>query len=534
VSKKVYWILFGLLLFTACTTTGAGGMNIRVVVDGRERAFVQNQALTVGQFLQKEGVIVNDFDKVLPPLLSPLTDNTTITIIRVTEKEECREEDYSYQTLTRKTDELAPGEKKVIQAGINGKRRVCAKITLEDGVEKNRIPGSSSILSQPRDEIIAVGIDAKTLNPVTIKGTIAYISGGQARVIEGNSSSQRTLPTGGNLDGRVFSLAANGRPLLYTKLATGAGTPTPTTRTINELYVILDIDDPNSKPVKLLEDVLYADWIPGRPLTFGYSTGRWSDVHPDNHEAFNDYIIAQLDIKTGKIAKAQKLVASGLTGQYAFWGTQFAWSPDGKALAWAQADGIGTIDTKTGKISKLFDFKVYSATLPRGWVWLPSLSWAADGALLAATVHGKPEGSEQPDASPIFDLRIKPDNGAFEASIADRVGIWARPQFSPVRGDPGEGYLAYLKARDGINSLNSDYDLMIADRDGSNATLVFPGLDKPGLRPVDDFSSVPIWSAEGTQIVIVYQGNLWLIDVGTGRATQLTVVDDARLPRWGQ
>lgn len=531
--RKIYWIIC-LLLVASCTPGGSGGLNVRVIVDGRERAYVQGQPIGVGQFLQKEGIRIGDFDKVTPPLLSPLTDNTTITIIRVTERDDCGEEDFAYQTLTRKTDELPPGEKKVIQAGINGKRRICAKVTLEDGVEKNRIPGTTTVISQPRDEIIAVGIDSKTLDPIQIKGTIAYISGGQARVIEGNSTSQRTLQTGGNLDGRVFALSANSRQLLYSRLAAGAGTPTPTARTINELYVLLDIDDPNGKPIKLLEDVLYADWIPGRPLTFGYSTGRWSDAHPDNHEAFNDYIIATLDNKTGKISRANKLVASGLTGQYAFWGTQFAWSPDGKALAWAQADGIGTIDTKTGKINKLYDFRVYSATLPRGWVWLPSLTWTADGTFLAATVHGKPEGSEQPEASPIFDLRVKPDTGNFEATLADRVGIWARPQFSPLRGDPAEGYLTYLKARDGINSLNSDYDLVVADRDGSNATLIFPGLDKPGLRPVDDFSSVPIWSAEGTQVVVVYQGNLWLVDVGTGRANQLTVVDDARLPRWGQ
>jgi resuscitation-promoting factor RpfB len=490
--KRVMWIL-ALCVLAACTPGASGGMNVRIVVDGRERAYVQPQPISVAQFLQKEGVRLGDFDKVYPPLLSPLTDNTTITIIRVTEREDCSEEDYAYQTLTRKTDELPPGERKVIQAGINGKRRICAKITLEDGTEKGRVPGSTAIISQPRDEIVAIGIDARTLDPVQIAGTIAYISGGQARVIEGNTSSQRTLVTGGGLDGRVFALSGNGRQLLFTRAGTN--------KTLNELYVMLDIDDPNGKPIKVLEDVLYADWIPGRPYTFGYSTGRWSDVHPDNHEAFNDFIIGQLDAKTGKITKADKVIGSGLTGQYAFWGTQFAWSPDGQSLAWAQADGIGTIDTKTRKINKLFDFKVYSATLPRGWVWLPTLSWSSDGTMLAATVHGPPEGSEQPEASPIFDLRLKPDGGAFEATLAERAGIWARPQFSPVRGDPGEGYLAYLKARDGINSLNSDYDLMIADRDGSNATLVFPGLDKPGLRPVDDFSSVPVWSAEGTQIV---------------------------------
>jgi hypothetical protein len=525
--------LFALLV--ACTPSPEPtGLKIRVVADGRERAFVYAQAIAIGQFLQRESIQLGEFDKVYPPILTPLTDGVTITIVRVTEREECTEEEFSYPTLTRKTDELPPGEKRVIQAGVNGKRRTCAKITLEDGLEKNRVPAGSTITAQPREEIIALGIDNKTLDPVLINGVIAYISNGQARLIEGNTVSQRTLPTDGSLDGRVFSLSATGRGLLYTRSPLRSGTPTPApgaTRTINELYY-LDLNAPDSKPFKLLEDVLHADWIPGRPNTFSYSTGRWSEKYPDNHEAFNDLIIATLDPKAGKINKAQKLVSTGINGLYSFWGTQFEWSPDGERVAWAQADGVGTIDTKTGKINKLFDFKVYSATLPRGWVWTPSLSWTPDSVILAATVHGAPEANEQPDASPIFDLRLAPERGGFEATLVGQIGMWARPSFSPLRGE--DGYLVYLKARDSLNSLNSEYDVMLADRDGSNATPIFPGTDKQGLRPVDDFSSELVWNTEGTAFLCIYQGNIWLINTGTRRAVQVTVVDDARLPRWSR
>jgi hypothetical protein len=532
--------VFCALLLTACNPAAEqSGIKVRVIVDGRERAYVQPQPISVGQFLQKQNIVVNDFDKVYPPLLSPLSDNVTITIVRVTENDDCTEDDVPYATLTRKTDELPPGEKRVIQAGINGRKRVCAKVTREDGVEKSRLPGNTTIIAQPRDEIIAVGIDNKALDPVLINGLVAYISGGQGRIIENNSVNQRTLPTGPGLDGRVFTLAPGGRQLLYTRSAaavSAGATPIPgATPGLNALFIILDVQDKNATPVKLIDDVLYADWIPGRPNTFGYSTGRWSDTYPDNHEAFNDYIIATLDPKTGKISKAQKLVSSGLNGLYASWGTQFRWSPDGRSLAWAQPDGVGTVDTKTGKISKLLDFKVYSATLARGWLWVPGLSWAPSGDLLAATIHGAPEGSEQPDASPIFDLRLVPGAGGFEANLAPRAGMWARPQFSPLR-DPqsGDASLAFLRARDSVNSLNSEYDVVVADRDGSNGMVVFPGPDKPGLRPVDDFSSELVWSADGNQLLCTYQGNLWLIDTRSKRSVQLTVVDDAHQARWSR
>jgi len=527
-----------LLLMLAACTPGADttGMRVRVIADGKERAFTQQQPITIGQFLQKQGVTLGDFDKVYPPPLAPLSDNATITIIRVTEKDACTEEDFPFQTLTRKVNELPPGERRVIQAGVNGRKRNCAKVTLEDGVEKQRIPGSTTIVAQPVDEIVAVGIDNKSLEPLSIAGTIAYISGGQARVIEGNSTAQRSLPVGGALDGRVFALA--GKQLLYTRLPGGGATPAPenadAAQQINELWLLPDVSDPKSDPVRLLDDVLYAEWVPGRANTFSYSTGRWSDKYPGNHEALNDLIIATLDPKTNKLAQAQKLIARGLNGLYAFWGTQFRWSPDGKALAWAQADGVGVVDLKTGKPSKLVDFKVYSATLPRGWLWVPSLSWSPSGGLLAAAIHGPPEAQEAPDASPIFNLVIKPEKGTFEVTLAERVGMWARPQYSPLRADGSEGSLAYLRARDGVNSLNSEYDIVIADRDGSNADVLFPSPGKAGLRPVDDFASDLVWSSDAAQLLCAYQGNLWLIDLTTKRATVITVVDDARLPRWGR
>lgn len=543
---KVLRIGIVCLLFSmiaACTPDASqGGLHVRLIADGRERPFIVSQAMSISQFLDKQQIIVGEFDKVYPPSFQQLTDNLIVTIIRVTEKQDCTTQTVPYSTLEEKTTDLQPGDSRVIQPGVNGTQQVCFNLILEDGVEKSRTPGSTTMLTQPVQEVLARGVDTKLIDPVLVNGVVAYISSGQAHIIEGNSITQRIVPTGGNLDGRVFSLSASSHQLLYTRLPNGSNTPADK---INELWVLLDTTDPKARPVKLLDDVLYAEWIPGKPNTISYSTGQKDANRIGGYQAFNDLIIVQINPQNGQLLKASKLLSNGPTGLYSWWGTQFKWSPDGKALAWAQADGVGTVDVKTGKLQKLFDFKVYSATLPRNWVWVPSLAWSPSETLLAATVHGVPEGSEPPDASPVFDLAVANGSAsssvtaaatgsagrAFQISLSGKAGMWARPEFS-VLDEAGNGHIAYLRSRDPENSLNSDYDLMIADRDGSNAQAVFPGRDKPGLRPVDDFGSGLAWSPDGQQIVCVYQGNLWVIDANTRTAHQLTLVENAILPQW--
>lgn len=531
------WLVLGLLA-GGCFGTDQSGLHIRLVADGRERAFVLSSGSTVGQFLESQGVSLGDFDKVYPELFTPLSDNLLITVIRVVQKQVCDTQDIPYPTLDQKTTDLAPGDSKVIQAGVNGTQSVCSNVILEDGVEKSRTPGGTTVVTRPIPEIVAHGINTNAITPVTISGVIVYLSGREAHIVEGNSVRQRTLPTGGDLDGRVFALSATGKQLLYTRTigspvagaANATPTPDPTAAHLNELWVLLDTSDANATPIKLLDDVLDAQWVPGQPNTISYSTGGPKATFPF-YEAFNDLIVAQLNGQSGQLIKANKLVSVGPTGEYNWWGTQYRWAPNGKALAWAQADGVGSVDVKTGKLTRLMNFKVYSTTLPQGWLWVPSLAWAPSGTLLAATVHGAPEGSEPPEASPVFNFAVAAADNTYQITLMPKAGMWARPQFSPLDAN-GNGHVAYMRARDPENSLNSDYDLVVANRDGSNSTALFPGSDKPGLRPIDDLGADWTWSPDGRQLVTVYQGDLWLIDLSNGHATQLTVLGNTAQPLW--
>jgi hypothetical protein len=61
------------------------------------------------------------------------------------------------------------------------------------------------------------------------------------------------------------------------------------------------------------------------------------------------------------------------------------------------------------------------------------------------------------------------------------------------------------------------------DRDGSNQRVLFPPAGSQGLEPQTvAWAPQPISATEGDFLGVVYQGNLWLVDVSTGSAHQVT------------
>jgi Tol biopolymer transport system component len=134
----------------------------------------------------------------------------------------------------------------------------------------------------------------------------------------------------------------------------------------------------------------------------------------------------------------------------------------------------------------------------------------------------------------VFNVAVANADGSFSAEIVPNAGIWASPRYSPTfsQGNSGmpSGYIAYLRARDIANSINpqAEYDLVVADRDGSNARVVFPESGQPGLTAPQNLA----WSPDARQIAYIYQGNLWVVDVMSGVAHQLTLDGAASHPVW--
>ena len=542
IQKFRYFLLIFLLIpvLTACNfglSPSNPGLRVRVLADGRELALTATDSISVSQFLTQNNITLGDLDVVDPPVYTQVTDNMTITITRVREETICADQAIPYDIITVPKQDLKPDEIRKAQEGKEGTIKVCSTVLYNNDVEKSRTQGSQTIVVTPQSEIDWKGF-AKP-EPIAVVGRLVYLSDNQGRLIEANSQNDHPLPTGTNLDGFVFTLASDGKALLFTAKP-DAATPASTGDVFNTLYILLDISDPNAVPIRLFDNILTADWVPGQADTFSYSTLTPRDQLP-GYQALNDLYTARFDPKAGKIVKANPLVKSGPTGVYGAWGTNFRWSPDGKQIAWAQADGVGLVkfdnNGKNGKLEKLLDFPVYSTTLSLNWVWKPTLSWSPDSSLIATTIHGKQLESEPQDTSPVFDLTVAQSSGLFAVPMVGQSGMWAAPTYSPLLQDSNGnqfGYIAYMRARTPINSVSSEYDLVIANRDGSNATLVFPPKDQPGLKPINNrFGDVIVWQpVDAQQVLVIHQGDLWAVDISSGQANRITYTGNANHPQW--
>ena len=87
--------------------------------------------------------------------------------------------------------------------------------------------------------------------------------------------------------------------------------------------------------------------------------------------------------------------------------------------------------------------------------------------------------------------------------------------------------IAFLQAITPLESQESNYRLMVMDRDGSNLQALFPPLGEQGLTPVE-----PAWSPSGDRIAVMYRGDIWIVDVKSGLGQPLTADGQAMSYDW--
>jgi hypothetical protein len=159
------------------------------------------------------------------------------------------------------------------------------------------------------------------------------------------------------------------------------------------------------------------------------------------------------------------------------------------------------------------------------WAWTPGIAWGADSETLFFVDHDAGQPPLAPEESPIFDLKVVSLTSNATVALAQNVGMFALPSVSQRASGAISGayQVAYLQAIFPEQSDVSRYRLVVMDRDGSNRQVLFPSPDLPGLEP-----QRPVWAPgeiagqSGSFLCVVYQGNLWLVDSGSGQARQIT------------
>jgi hypothetical protein len=550
---RLFPILVILLLVAGCTPTPEEPVAITLVVGGTPSPLTVTKDFTVDDVLRQANVIVGELDRVNPQRYNRVSQGMTITVVQIKEEMRIEQVTVPYEPRTILSDSLPTGERQMLQAGVNGVAEVTYRIIYEDGVETVRSEIKRTEVTSPQDEVIMIGSQGQ-LPAVTVNGTLAFISGpvsgGNIWIMTGNSASRRFLTMEGGIDGRVFELSDDGKKMLFTRavvqtsVTPGSALTTPAPQStsapggpFNTLWAVLDTTDPNSKPISLgLNNILYAEWAPGQENTFVYSTAEPRPNFP-GWQANNDLWRARIDTRK-RVTGPKLILEPSMAGIYAWYGTVFNFSPDGQTIAWAQADAAGVLGSATptdednAPPPDKYERQTLVTFAPRNaydFVWMPGLSWSPDSAFVATTTHGAPLGSEAAEDSPVYNVTAAPAQGGYSVDLVKQAGMWTAPQYSPAEAPDGTEIpvmIAYLQALQPLDQV-SRYQLMVMDRDGSNPRLVFPAKGEPGLA-----AQVVAWSPDGRQIALIYQGNLYLVDVTTGHANQVTQDGLSSAPRW--
>lgn len=517
-SLLLAWVMLPLLgsLLAACSgpRATAGLIGIELTDGQRELRASVPAGSTVQEALDTIGIEVDELDRIQPAAYTVLTDGSRITITRVDEEFETEEVVIPFERQTLPSDTLSPGETRLIQSGVNGLEEVTLRILIEDGEIISRSAVRRVVIEQPLAEIVMVGTQGSS-SDVEIAGRLVYASGGNAWLVRRSSENRTPIVTTGDLDGRVLSLSPDGEWLAFTRSESGSASGT-----INSLWMTR-ASDPEFEPIDLdVGNVIhFAEWAPEAGLrVLAFSTVEPRPAAP-GWQANNDLQIIRLSAN-GTVLSHEVVLPANSGGQYGWWGMDFAWTIDGRQLAYARADGVGLLDPRQGTLESL------AAIVPlqtRGdWAWVPGIAWAPAGGILFFGQHAPPTGVEAPAESPYFDLAALLPTGQ-QITLAESTGMFNHPSAAPgAKPDGQDGFqIAYLQALSPLESAVSSYRLTLMDQDGSNRRPLFPPEDEPGLRG-DDLQQPPLWSPDASHLALIYQGDLWIVDVSSGRGNRIT------------
>lgn len=532
---RLYHSVFIILTFAlaACAAPQATQAPLRITItaDGESWNILAAPGSTVQRVLDQVGLSLNALDRTDPPAFTVLGDGATIRLIRVTEEFVVEQVTLPYQRQTLRNESLPVEKEVLIQRGKNGLQEVTYRRLFEDGVEVSAepIPVNSVILSEPVPEIRMIGVQSP-FTPINLPGRLYYLRDGNLWRIEGATNNRAAVIATGDLDGRVLSISDDGEWALFTRRFDGEGR-------INTLWAAyIGEGDQTGEPEQagsgepLLVDlgvdnvIHFADFAPGSNSKIYFSTVE-PRLAPPGWQANNDLLSLNFS-SNGWTSQWTTIIEPNAGGIYGWWGTEYHWNPDGSQLAFTRPDGIGTVDTKTGDTTKILD--IIPLQTFGDWAWVPGLDWGPDGNSIYSQSHAAGEAAAAED-SPDFNLiALLPPGAPSALDLAVGTGMFAYPLVSPLQ-EVGSGemdyQIAYLQAIHPETSQTSRYRVVVTDRDGSNRKTLFPPEESVGLEPQigwGAWSPASLPGSSGLSMAALYAGNLWLVNVDSGEAAQVT------------
>lgn len=502
-------LLLGAIL-AGCTSganTSSQSLLVTIYVDGTSIERTINIGDSVQHALEGAGITLGNQDQVTPPSFTILTRETIINVVRVTEEFITIEETIPFISQTVKNETLPEGQTLLIQKGESGTLAITTRVVYEDNIETMRSEYARTITRTAKPEIVMVGVQTP-FSPVPIEGKIAYITTGNAWIMETNTGNRRPVVTTGDLDGHVLAISPDGEWLLYSR-----SVDEEESDNINALFVVY-LNNQNDEPfaINAKNVIHFADWVPNKTRTITYST-----VEPRgaNDWLANNDLYQVTFTAAGAVLTNEPILDTSKEGVNFWWGTDFAWSDDASRLVYAKPDSIGFVNVNGGAVQPLYTYTPYEPSLD--WRWLAPLAWSPDNTMLF-TVRRNPASTETYQQ---FNLSVLLPDDNLLIDLVEDAGMFAFPSPSPM--NQVQRYIvAYLQALFPDRSDTSRYRLMIMDRDGSNRRSLFPPEGSLGLSP-QVVQWEPLSSTQkSSKIALIYQGNIYLYDLETDRAIQVT------------
>lgn len=485
---------------------------ITLTSDGKTQQFNLAPGSLVQDVLTKAGINLEKLDRTEPVLTAALTEGMTIKVIRVRETFEIKEVTIPFERQVARNESMPVSQTLLVQPGANGQQEITYRNLNEDGVEVSKTIVKSVIVKDAVPEITMVGVQAP-FAAMPIQGRLVYLVAGNAWIMEKSSGNRRPLISTGDLDGRIFSLSPDGAWLLFTRKPAN-----PSVEVINNLWVVSTSTE-NNAPIDLKAKniISYAGWIPNQTQTIAYSTVEPRTTAP-GWQANND--LQTLTFSTaGKIKTGNLILETNSGGIYGWWGATFAWSLDGKQLAYARPDSVGLVDIENGKFLPKINLVPYQTH--SNWAWVPGVNWGPDEKVIFTVTHAPSSGQVSAEESPFFDMSAILLTGGQAVNLVPQIGMFAYPVASPAMTSSGY-QVAYLQAIFTEQSNTSRYRLVVMDRDGSNHRAIFPPEGSQGIE-----AQQVVWAPDSkvqpsNSIAVIFQGNLWLIAANGETAYQVT------------
>jgi hypothetical protein len=485
-------------------------LSLPVNVDGTQITISTESGRTVEEALSKNGIRLGELDRTMPSRDTQLTASITILVTRVEHVTETREEEIPFETNILPNENMVLGEQQIIQSGSNGLQEITYQHVIENGTEISVAVIARTILREPHNEIIMEGVQSPNV-PVTLNGKLAFLTTGNAWIMDGSTINRQILISTGDLDSRIFELSPNGEWLLFTRKAQENEQDV-----LNTLWVINTIDS-KAQPIDLgVKNVIhFSGWLPSEDRAIVTSTVESRTTAP-GWQANNDLQIIRFT-EDGGVFAPQKWLESNSGGLYGWWGDDFIFQPVSTNITILRPDGIDLLALGKDESTPLTD--ILSFQTHGSWAWVTQASWGADGSVLYAVNH-RQDGSVSPEESPHFDLDVFFAADHAWRTLRQDVGMFAYPILSPEY--TSGHYLGYLQASFPQESDTSPYRLKVMDVDGSDEKELFPREGAAGMLP-----QVVQWQPAGSGtdsvlIAVVYLGNIWLVDVNTGNLQQIT------------